>query len=115
MGLCTVEYGEGGQISQCWYVYSFGLVLLEMFTSKTPTDAMFTDGFTLLEYAKMAYPTQLIEIIDPLLLSVENTRGDINSIMYFVTRLALECSRKRPTERLSIRDVISEMNKIRAL
>ncbi|XBH80864.1 hypothetical protein VPH35_106523 [Triticum aestivum] len=96
--LCTAEHGEGGHISPCGDVYSFGIVLLQMFTAKTPTDAMFTaktptdamftGGFTLLEYAKMAYPTQPMEIIDPLLLSVENTRGDINSIMYFVTRLA---------------------------
>ncbi|VAI50525.1 unnamed protein product [Triticum turgidum subsp. durum] len=107
MLLQETEHGEGGHISPCGDVYSFGIVLLQMFTAKTPTDAMFTGGFTLLEYAKMAYPTQPMEIIDPLLLSVENTRGDINSIMYFVTRLALECSRKRPTERLSTRDVVA--------
>jgi serine/threonine protein kinase len=95
-------------------VYSFGIVLLEMFTGKAPTHPIFTDGLTLLEYAKMAYPAQLMEIIDPLLLSVEKTRGDINSYMYSVTRLALACSRKTPTDRLSMRDVVAEMNKIKA-
>uniref|UniRef100_A0A8I6Z489 non-specific serine/threonine protein kinase n=1 Tax=Hordeum vulgare subsp. vulgare TaxID=112509 RepID=A0A8I6Z489_HORVV len=115
IGYVAPEYGEGGQISPCGDVYSFGIVLLEMFTAKAPTDAMFTGGFTLLEYAKIAYPTQLMEIIDPLLLSVESTLGDINTIMYFVTRLALGCSRKKPAERLSIGDVIAEMNKIKAL
>ncbi|XP_044971364.1 probable LRR receptor-like serine/threonine-protein kinase At3g47570 [Hordeum vulgare subsp. vulgare] len=114
IGYVAAEYGEGGQISLSGDVYSFGIVLLEMFTGKTPTHGMFTDGLTLLEYAKMAYPAQLMEIIDPLLLSVEKTRQDINSYMYSITRLALACCRKRPTDRLSMRDVMSEMNKIRA-
>lgn len=112
--LCTAEYGEGGQISPHGDVYSFGIVLLEMFTGKPPTHDMFTDGLTLLKYAKMAYPSQLMEIVDPLLLSVENARGEINRVMYSVTRLALACSSKRPTERLSIRDVVAEMHRIRA-
>jgi hypothetical protein len=34
--------------------------------------------------------------------------------MYSVTRLALACSRKRLTERLSMGDVLAEMNKIKA-
>ncbi|CAM0907886.1 unnamed protein product [Alopecurus aequalis] len=108
------EYGEGGQISPSADVYSFGIVLLEMFTGKAPTHPMFTDGLTLLEYAKMAYPAQLMDTIDPLLISAEKTRGDIDSYMYSVTRLALACSRKRPTDRLSMGDVVAEMNKIKA-
>jgi hypothetical protein len=75
---------------------------------------MYTDGLTLLENVKSAYPAQLMEIIDPFLLSVEKTRRDINSYMYSVTRLALACSRKRLTERLSMGDVLAEMNKIKA-
>ncbi|PNT66733.1 probable LRR receptor-like serine/threonine-protein kinase At3g47570 [Brachypodium distachyon] len=114
IGYVAAEYGEGCQISPSGDVYSFGIVLLEMFTGKGPTHGMFTDGLTLLEYAKKAYPAQLMEIIDPLLLSVERIQGDLNSIMYSVTRLALACSRKRPTERLSMRDVVAEMHRIMA-
>ena len=87
--MCTAEYGEGGQISTSGDVYSFGIVLLEMFTGKTPTHGMFTDGLTLLEYAKMAYPAQLMEIIGRLLLSGGNRQRDINSSMLSMTRLAL--------------------------
>ena len=34
-------------------VYSFGILLLEMFTGKRPTDAMFRDNFNLHNYVKM--------------------------------------------------------------
>ena len=112
--LCNAEYGEGSQISPSADVYSFGVVLLEMFTGKAPTHPMFTDGLTLLEFAKMAYPAQMMEIIDPLLVSAEKTPGDINGYMYSVTRLALACCRKRPSDRVSMRDVVAEMNKIKA-
>uniref|UniRef100_A0ACD5XA02 Uncharacterized protein n=1 Tax=Avena sativa TaxID=4498 RepID=A0ACD5XA02_AVESA len=114
IGYVPPEYGEGGQISPSADVYSFGIVLLEMFTGKEPTHPMFTEGLTLVEYAKLAYPAQVMDIIDPLLLSVEKTREDINSYMYSVTRLALACTRKRPTDRLSMSNVVAEMNKIKA-
>jgi hypothetical protein len=85
-----------------------------MFTGKAPTNDMFTDGLTLQKYAEMAYPARLIDIVDPHLLSIENTLGEINCVMSSVTRLALVCSRMKPTERLRMRDVADEMQTIMA-
>lgn len=59
-----------------------------MFTGKAPTHDMFSDGLTLQKYAEMAYPELLIDIVDPLMLSVENASGEINSVITAVTRLA---------------------------
>uniref|UniRef100_A0A0E0M721 Receptor kinase-like protein Xa21 n=1 Tax=Oryza punctata TaxID=4537 RepID=A0A0E0M721_ORYPU len=78
IGYIAPEYAECGQISPSGDVYSFGIVLLEMFTGKAPTNDMFTDGLTLQKYAEMAYPARLIDIVDPVLLSIENTMGEIN-------------------------------------
>ncbi|XP_062183011.1 probable LRR receptor-like serine/threonine-protein kinase At3g47570 [Phragmites australis] len=114
IGYVAPEYGEAGQISPYGDVYSFGIVLLEMFTGKAPTHDMFTEGLTLLKYAKMAYPARLMEIVDPLLLSVEAEPGQVHSVMNSVTRLALSCSQNRPIERLCMRYVVVEIHTIKA-
>ncbi|EEC66835.1 hypothetical protein OsI_33296 [Oryza sativa Indica Group] len=114
IGYVAPEYGEGGQISPYGDVYSFGILLLEMFTGKAPTHDMFSDGLTLQKYAEMAYPELLIDIVDPRMLSVENAWGEINSVITAVTRLALVCSRRRPTDRLCMREVVAEIQTIRA-
>ncbi|KAL6883680.1 hypothetical protein ACP4OV_011094 [Aristida adscensionis] len=114
LGYVAPEYGVGGQISPHGDVYSFGIVLLEMFTGKAPIHDMFTDGLTLLKYAKMAFPARLMEIVDPHLLAIEAETGRINVIMNSVTRLALSCCMNRPTERLNMRDVVAEIQTIKA-
>ena len=52
-------------------VYSYGILLLEMFLGKRPTDEMFKDGLNLHNFAKMALPEKLVQIMDPILLPRE--------------------------------------------
>ena len=52
-------------------VYSYGILLLEIFLGKRPTDNMFKDGLNLHNFAKMALPEKLVQIVDPILLSRE--------------------------------------------
>nr|TKS00434.1 hypothetical protein D5086_0000182980 [Populus alba] len=61
------EYGIGGKVSTYGDVYSYGILLLEMFTGKRPVDGMFKDGLNLHSYAKMALPDRIVEVVDPLL------------------------------------------------
>ena len=50
-------------------VYSYGIIILEMFLGKRPTDKMFKDDLNLHNYAKMvvAQPERLVQIADPIL------------------------------------------------
>ncbi|KAL6654951.1 hypothetical protein ACP70R_008416 [Stipagrostis hirtigluma subsp. patula] len=124
IGYVAPEYGEGGQVSPCGDVYSFGIVILELFTGMVPTHGMFRDGLTLQTYAKNAFPGMLMEIVDPVLLSTEeanssNSQGqgnameDISKVMFSITKLALSCSKQAPTERMCMRDAAAEMHRIK--
>ena len=61
----------GGEASIEADVYSYGILLLEMFLGKRPTDDMFKDGLNLHNFAKMALPEKFVQIVDPILLPRE--------------------------------------------
>ncbi|XP_050249277.1 putative receptor-like protein kinase At3g47110 [Quercus robur] len=71
IGYVAPEYGMGGKASIEADVYSYGILLLEMFLGKRPTDDMFKDGLNLHNFAKMALPEKLVQIVDPILLPRE--------------------------------------------
>ncbi|KAM7473903.1 hypothetical protein LguiB_021146 [Lonicera macranthoides] len=70
IGYAAPEYGMGGAASKCGDVYSYGVLLLEMFTGRRPTDDMFKDGQNLHNYIKMALQEQGMQIVDQTLLAI---------------------------------------------
>jgi hypothetical protein len=91
-----------------------------------PTHDMFGNGLTLQKHAENAFPEMILKIVDPVLLSIEesyacklqnaqNSSEDISKVMLSVTKLALSCSKQTPTERMSMRDAAAEMHRIRDL
>uniref|UniRef100_A0A3B6NUW3 Receptor kinase-like protein Xa21 n=1 Tax=Triticum aestivum TaxID=4565 RepID=A0A3B6NUW3_WHEAT len=121
IGYVAPEYGEGGQVSSCGDVYSFGTVILELFTGMAPTHDMFRDGLTLQKHFENAFPGMLMQIVDPVLLSIEeanaNSLQDANNTMehaiFSVMKVALSCSKHAPTERMCIRDAAATIHRIR--
>uniref|UniRef100_A0A2N9F1Z5 Protein kinase domain-containing protein n=1 Tax=Fagus sylvatica TaxID=28930 RepID=A0A2N9F1Z5_FAGSY len=71
IGYAAPEYGMGGEASTEGDVYSYGILVLEMFTGRRPTDDMFKDGLNLHDFVKMALPKRLIEVVNPMLLPRE--------------------------------------------
>ncbi|KAL7188136.1 hypothetical protein ACSBR1_038071 [Camellia fascicularis] len=64
IGYIAPEYATRGEVSIKGDVYSYGILLLEMFTGKRPTDNMFADNFNLHNHVKMAAADRFMEIVD---------------------------------------------------
>uniref|UniRef100_J3LAW1 Leucine-rich repeat-containing N-terminal plant-type domain-containing protein n=1 Tax=Oryza brachyantha TaxID=4533 RepID=J3LAW1_ORYBR len=70
------EYGLGNEVSILGDIYSYGILLLEMFTGKRPTGSEFGEALSLHNYIQMALPDNLINIVDQHLLVPEDNDGE---------------------------------------
>ncbi|KAJ1282573.1 hypothetical protein BS78_03G063100 [Paspalum vaginatum] len=124
IGYVPPEYGEGRSVSTLGDVYSLGILLLEMFTGRSPTDDMFKDSLDLHKYAEAALPNRALEIADPAIWLHEEAkerdpacaatvRSRSEGCLASVIGLAVSCSKQQPRERMAIRDAAVEMRAIR--
>ncbi|CAL5342774.1 unnamed protein product [Camellia sinensis] len=99
------KYGMGNEVSTFGDVYSYGILLLEMFTGKRPTDNMFCDSLGLHNFIKIALPEQAASIIaDPRLfkqkdqsslLVIRNTLVGTRGVYMEVEELKLKCNHEQ--------------------
>lgn len=61
----------GGEASTQGDVYSYGILVVEMFIGRRPTDEIFKDGFSLYNFIEKALPERLTQIVDLALLTRE--------------------------------------------
>ncbi|CAL9006335.1 unnamed protein product [Prunus brigantina] len=129
IGYTPPEYGMGHNVWIQGDVYSYGILLLEMFTEKKPIDNLFQGTLTLHNFVKAAVPEQLVEIVDPVLvqemvqaeMSTSNHRNEDNARLRMKTEeslisifeIGLACSAELPGERLDMSDVVAQMCQIR--
>ncbi|XP_058762510.1 probable LRR receptor-like serine/threonine-protein kinase At3g47570 [Vicia villosa] len=125
VGYTPPEYGMGSEVSTCGDMYSFGILMLEMFIGRRPTDEVFEDGQNLHDFVANSFPDNLIKILDPSLVS-RNTEVKIQDeicenlipmvdeeCLISLFRIGLICSREPPKERMNIVDVTKELSIIR--
>ena len=128
----------GGQVSTLGDIYSYGILLLEMFTGKRPIKKMFKDGLSIHKFIEMALPEHVMDIVDPSMF-FEKGREDTNDERHeddveestiiedrhvnisckikdhliSVFQIGLSCSTTSPDERMPANIVVKEMNAIR--
>ncbi|PIN19425.1 Serine/threonine protein kinase [Handroanthus impetiginosus] len=126
IGYAAPEYGMGAQISIPGDVYSFGILLLEIFTGKRPTDSLFSDNMSLHHYVKSAIPDRVIEVLDNSALHEEESgkyetwdevwsslRVEERQCLIHILQIGVQCSSESPKERKSVPQVHRELLMIR--
>ncbi|KAM4116003.1 hypothetical protein ACJW30_02G017500 [Castanea mollissima] len=139
IGYIPPEYGMGGKISTLGDIFSYGILLLEMFTGKKPIDEMFIDGLSIHKFTSMALPEHVTDIVDPSMFFEEdeedvnderneddiedkaiieekphlNVSSRIKDCLISVFEIGLSCSTTSPNERMPTNVVVNEMNAIK--
>lgn len=121
------EYGAGAPVSTSGDVYSYGILLLEMFTGRRPTADMFKDGHNLHNFVGTAFPDRIMEIIDPGLLLQPQEDGDfkekeeasldsktrLQECLASILLVGLSCTKESARERKNMRTVATELHAIK--
>ncbi|XP_031118122.1 probable LRR receptor-like serine/threonine-protein kinase At3g47570 [Ipomoea triloba] len=114
LGYMAPEYGSTGMVSTQCDTYSFGIMIMETFSNKKPTDESFNEYMSLRSWISDSLPNQILQVVDPNLLRVEDR--DFTAKLQCVSsilELALQCAMESPEMRLNMKDVVARLNKIK--
>ncbi|EYU40963.1 hypothetical protein ABFS82_07G099400 [Erythranthe guttata] len=113
-GYVPPEYGMSNSISTKGDVYSYGILVLEMFTNKRPTDDLFNEHVNLHNFVNAAFPDRIMEIVDPHIgRGSDENNSKIEKCVSSIMRIGLSCSKELPSDRMSMKDVVKELHKIK--
>ncbi|KAK2642493.1 hypothetical protein Ddye_024256 [Dipteronia dyeriana] len=112
IGYMAPEYGSEGIVSTRGDVYSFGILLMETFTRKKPTDNMFEERLSLQCWIKDALPHSVTEVADANLLGEENLSAKKDCILS-ILQVAVDCTVELPESRLDITNVLGALQNIK--
>ncbi|CAD6342649.1 unnamed protein product [Miscanthus lutarioriparius] len=118
----TQECAAGGAVSSAGDVYSFGIVLLEIFLRRRPTDDMFNGEMNITKFVEINFPDWIPQIIDPELLVEQQHLCPETSVamkekslecLLSVLNIGLLCTKPSPNERICMQEVTARLHGIK--
>ena len=96
-------------------VYSYGILLLEMFTGRRPTDEIFQDGLTLHDFVKTSLSERVMEIMDSNLVLGDERDRKMEEYVASMLRIGVTCSIDSAKDRMEMGDVVNKLQSIKNL
>ena len=110
----NVEYGSEGLVSTRCDVYSYCVMLMEVFTRKRPSDDMFIGDLSLKGWIERSVPQFTYRVVDAnLLMNIDEDHGDkIVEFTSSILELALKCCVDSSHERINMKEALAQLQKI---
>ncbi|KAF3646998.1 hypothetical protein T459_07456 [Capsicum annuum] len=118
IGSAAPEYGMGSQVSVLGDMYSFGVLILEIFTGRRPTHTLFQASSTLHHFVETALPEKVMEILDKTAFHGEmiseatygeeyraSIKKEQMECLVGILEIGVACSAESPRDRLTMRQV----------
>ncbi|KAH7568709.1 hypothetical protein JRO89_XS06G0035300 [Xanthoceras sorbifolium] len=114
IGYMAPEYGREGKVSRKSDVYSYGIMLMETFTRKKPTDEIFAGELSLGHWVNNALQRSVMDVVDRNLLSSDDRSISAKEeCMSSILNLAMDCTMDVAEKRIDMKTVVSKLVKIR--
>jgi hypothetical protein len=115
------EYGQGNEVSVYGDTYSYGILLLQLFTGKRPTDDEFQQDLNLHRQVEIALRDKASNMVDLSSLGegAEITSASVSATemrtacITSVLHIGILCSKELPTDRMQIGDAMRGLLAIR--
>ncbi|XP_047268380.1 receptor kinase-like protein Xa21 [Capsicum annuum] len=115
LGYIAPEYGSEGIVSTSGDVYSYSIMLMEILTKRRPTDEeICSENLDLRKWMTQSFSGTMLEVVDANLFPEEEQITSKSEIcIASMVELALDCTKENSDSRISMKDVVKRLNKIK--
>ncbi|XP_059280633.1 receptor kinase-like protein Xa21 [Lycium ferocissimum] len=115
LGYIAPEYGSEGRVSTSGDVYSYGIMLIEVLTKRRPThEEIFNENSDLRQWIRRAFPRTVAKVVNANIFhEKEHMTSQCETCIDTMIELALDCTKKKPESRITMKDVVKRLTKIK--